>query len=148
MNELDVHCKCIRCREYGHRSRDGWPIAEPVLTRADYRACGGGEIFLSYEDAGETLFGLLRLRVDAGLASIRELHVFGSEVSLGQKQERAAQHQGLGVRLLQEAERIALEEFHARSLSILSGVGAREYYRQLGYRQVGAYMVKEPACSS
>ena len=67
---------------------------------------------------------------------------------MGQKQERAAQHQGLGVRLLQEAEKIALEEFHARSLSILSGVGAREYYRQLGYRQVGAYMVKEPAPSS
>jgi len=148
MNELGVHCKCIRCREYGHRFRDGWSITEPVLTRVDYRACGGREIFLSYEDAGETLFGLLRLRVDAGLVSIRELHVFGSEVSLGQKQERTAQHQGLGVQLLQEAEKIASEEFHARSLSILSGVGAREYYRQLGYRQVGAYMVKEFARSS
>jgi elongator complex protein 3 len=148
MNELGVHCKCIRCREYGHRFRDGWPITEPVLTRMDYQACGAKEIFLSYEDAGETLLGLLRLRVNAGLASVRELHVFGSEVSLGQKQEHAAQHQGLGLRLLQEAERVALEEFHLRSLSILSGVGAREYYRQLGYRRVGAYMVKDPVPSS
>jgi elongator complex protein 3 len=45
--------------------------------------------------------------------------------------------------LLREAERIARGEFKAARLSVLSGVGAREYYRSFGYGLEGAYMVKE-----
>jgi elongator complex protein 3 len=45
--------------------------------------------------------------------------------------------------LLREAERIAGEEFKADRLSVLSGVGAREYYRSLGYALKGAYMVRD-----
>jgi len=74
---------------------------------------------------------------------VRELHVFGSEVPLGEKREQAAQHRGLGAELLQEAERIATEEFQVGKLEVLSGVGARDYYRSLGYSLEGAYMVKE-----
>jgi len=138
-----LRCSCIRCREYGHRLRDGWAIGEPWLTRMDYEALGGEEVFLSYEDDNETLFGLLRLRVNGGKAIVRELHIFGPEVPLGGKLEQAAQHHGLGEKLLREAERIAGEEFKANRLSVLSGVGAREYYRSLGYSLEGAYMVKE-----
>ena len=126
-------------------------IGEPKLTRLDYEASEGKEIFLSYEDANETLFGLLRLRINCGFpaapnadsAFIRELHVFGSEVPLGEKREQAAQHRGLGAELLREAERIASEEFHITRLYVLSGVGARDYYRSFGYHLAGAYMVKE-----
>jgi len=151
MDDLDVHCKCIRCREYGHRLRDGWVIGKPKLTRLDYEASEGKETFLSYEDANETLFGLLRLRINyrsqavsnADSAFIRELHVFGSEVPLGEKREQAPQHRGLGAELLREAERIAREEFHASKLNTLSGVGARDYYRPFDYHLAGAYMVKE-----
>jgi elongator complex protein 3 len=49
----------------------------------------------------------------------------------------------LGEKLLWEAERIAVEEFRADRLSVLSGIGAREYYRSLGYELEGVYMVKE-----
>ena len=143
MNELGVECRCIRCREYGHRLRDGWSVGTPHLTRLDYEAYGGKEVFLSYEDANETLFGLLRLGMNTAKASVRELHVFGPEVPLGERQDAAAQHWGLGAKLLREAERIANEEFHFTSLEILSGVGAREYYRLFGYSLEGAYMVKE-----
>jgi len=143
MNELGIYCNCIRCREYGHRLRDGWVITEPGLTRLDYEASAGKEIFLSYEDANETLFGLLRLRVNTKSAFIRELHIFGSEVPLGEKREQAPQHHRLGTELLQQAERIAREEFQASKLSILSGVGARDYYRSFGYHLEGAYMVKK-----
>jgi elongator complex protein 3 len=142
MNEMGIECKCTRCREYGHRLRDGWEIGEPLLTRLDYETYGGQEIFLSYEDENETLFGLLRLRVTGSMALIRELHVFGSEVPLGKRQEQAAQHRGLGEKLLRKAEKIAREEFHAGKLSILSGIGARDYYRPFGYHLEGAYMVK------
>ena len=143
MHQEGVHCSCIRCREYGHRRRDGWLIGGPCLTRLEYETLGGREILLAYEDDNETLFGLLRLRVNQEQAIVRELHVFGPEVPLGARLEQGAQHHGLGEGLLQEAERIAKEEFDTNTLAVLSGVGAREYYRSLAYRLKGAYMVKE-----
>jgi elongator complex protein 3 len=143
MNGLGIQCSCIRCREYGHRLRDGWSVDEPHLARLDYRTCGGREVFLSYEDAHETLFGLLRLRINTAKAFVRELHVFGPEVPLGERQDMAAQHWGLGAKLLRQAEQIASEEFRITRLEILSGVGAREYYRSFGYGLEGDYMVKE-----
>jgi elongator complex protein 3 len=143
MEQAGVHCRCIRCREYGHRRRDGWSIGDPCLTRLDYETTGGREVFLSYEDENETLFGLLRLRMNQEEAIVRELHVFGPEVPLGERVEQAAQHHGLGEKLLREAEGIAGNECKIDRLSVLSGVGARSYYRSLGYTLKGAYMVKE-----
>jgi len=149
-------CQCIRCREYGHRSRDGWEIGEPKLVRMDYEASGGREIFLSFADERGTLFGLLRLRIQdkpvpvlggeyvGNLAIIRELHIFGPEVPLAEQRPEAAQHKGIGKALLREAERIAGQDFQARQMLVLSGVGAREYYRtEFGYRSLGEYMVRE-----
>jgi elongator complex protein 3 len=149
-----IECHCIRCREYGHRARAGRDIGEPRLARLDYAAVGGREIFLSYEDAGGTLFGLLRLRVQSqpptgqtgeGMTGlVRELHVFGPEVPLNEQRTRAPQHRGLGRSLLREAENIARDEFGVKRMFILSGTGAREYYRAgLGYVSSGDYMVKE-----
>jgi elongator complex protein 3 len=150
MEEIGVRCKCIRCREYGHRLRGGCRIGEPHLRRFDYGASGGKEVFLSFEDDGGTIFGLLRMRVgslavgNGDLAMVRELHVFGSEVPLGEQQSGAAQHRGLGGELLKEAEKIARDEFRARKVAIISGVGAREYFRYAcGYELDGVYMVKE-----
>ena len=155
MKREGVECKCIRCREYGHRLQDGWEIGEPHLARTDYEASGGREIFLSFEDENETLFSLLRMRIqskpipalsqelDGNLALIRELHVFGPEVPLSQQKPEAAQHKGLGKALLQEAERIAADEFQATQMVVLSGTGAKEYYRtEFGYSSLGAYMIK------
>ena len=150
MKEIGVRCNCIRCREQGHRLRDGWKVGEPHLKRLDYEASGGKEVFLSFEDENETIFGLLRMRlgssaVEVGdVAMVRELHVFGSEVPLGEKQAGAAQHRGLGGELLKEAERIARDEFQAHKIAVISGVGAREYFRsEFGYELDGSYMVKE-----
>jgi elongator complex protein 3 len=148
MKRKGLECRCIRCREYGHRAREGRETGEPLLTRMDYEASGGREIFLSFEDEAETLFGLLRLRIQPGgegnMAVIRELHVYGPEVPLAEQKEEAAQHRGLGKALLLEAERIAFKEFAIAQMTILSGIGAREYYRsEFGYSLRGAYMVKE-----
>ena len=150
MKRGGIECQCIRCREYGHRARDGWEIGEPRMVRMDYEAAGGKEIFLSFEDEAETLFGLLRMRVQSqsedgeNSAVIRELHIYGPEVPLCEQKEEAAQHKGLGKALLREAERIASEEFKVPKMTILSGVGAREYYRtEFGYGLEGDYMVRD-----
>jgi len=155
MGEMGIECKCIRCREYGHRARGGWEIGELRMVRMDYEASGGREILISFEDEKETLFGLLRLRIQANpikalkleangnLAIIRELHIYGPEVPLTEHREGAAQHKGLGKELLREAERIAGQEFQAQHMVILSGVGAKEYYRsEFGYHSQADYMVK------
>ena len=156
MRQQGIECHCTRCREYGHRTRLGYDIGEPNLKRLDYSAAGGKEIFLSFEDDAETLFGLLRLRIQSRPvptlgegkkgkeAIIRELHIFGPEVPLSSKKENSAQHKGFGKALLRNAERIAKEEFKAERMVILSGTGAKEYYRaEFGYRNQGDYMVKD-----
>jgi len=155
MYEHDIECRCIRCREFGLRVRDGGGTGVPALRRLDYDASGGKEVFLSFEDEGGTLFGLLRLRLQAEAvpalgerghgptAIIRELHVYGPELPLRVQGSSAAQHRGLGKALLREAERIAREEFSAEELLVLSGVGAREYYRhEFGYEPSGDYMAR------
>jgi elongator complex protein 3 len=155
MEQQGIECKCIRCREYGHRAQDGWEIGKPQMVRMDYEASGSQEIFLSFEDENETLFGLLRMRIQSrpiarmgwenkgNLALIRELHIYGPEVPLSQQKEGAAQHKGLGKALLKEAERIAAREFQVEQMVVLSGVGAKEYYRsEFGYSSQGDYMVK------
>ena len=154
MKQQAIECKCIRCREYGHRAQNGWEIGEPRIVRMDYEASGSKEIFLSFEDEKETLFGLLRMRIQSksiarlgaeirgNLALIRELHIYGPEVSLKHRNPTAVQHKGLGKALLKEAERIAGEEFHAPMMTVLSGIGAKEYYRESGYSSQEDYMVK------
>lgn len=78
------------------------------------------------------------------MAMVREIHVFGSEVPLGAQAADAAQHKGLGSKLLKEAERISKTEFKAQKIAIISGVGARDYFQsEFGYKLEGTYMVKE-----
>ena len=158
MAEQGIECQCIRCREYGHRVQNHCRIGEPHLVRMDYDASGGKEIFLTFEDVGGTLFGLLRMRVQPKSAAggdtiegqhgciIRELHVYGPELPLSMREPGAVQHKGFGKALLSEAERIARHEFEANSLAILSGVGAREYYRkEFACTLQNGYMVKRLA---
>jgi elongator complex protein 3 len=155
MRQDAIKCRCIRCREYGHRALAGWEIGEPHLVRMDYVAAAGKEVFLSFEDDNETLFGLLRLRIQSraipalgqgingNQALIRELHIFGPEVPLNEQRTQAAQHKGLGKALMREAEQIASDEFDADNMVILSGTGAKEYYRtEFGYISQGDYLVK------
>jgi len=154
--EEGVRCNCIRCREIGYRiMKEGIePELESVrLNRIDYDASGGKEIFLSFDEMKhDALVGFLRLRILSekthrkeleGAAGVRELHVYGEMLPVGEKRVREFQHMGFGEKLLEEAERIAREEFNCRKLAVISGVGVREYYFKLGYRRDGVYVSKE-----
>ena len=147
-------CKCIRCREVGFASTDG-EVLLPVLKRRDYEAGDGTETFLSFESEDEkVLFALLRLRKPSGekfsqfgsvlhdAALIREVHSYGSEVSVGGVAGRG-QHRGLGKKLLLEAEHIARDEWGMKKITIIAGVGTREYYRKFGYELRSTYMTKK-----
>jgi elongator complex protein 3 len=146
-------CDCIRCREVGMNEAEAESVELDVLT---YEAAGGTEHFISFEDpAKDLLVGFLRLRFPGetrrreleNAALVRELHVYGGEVGLdgageaGTTEGQAAfQHRGFGRRLMAQAESMAAEAGYDR-LAVISGIGAREYYREkLGYVQDGPYV--------
>jgi len=135
------HCQCIRCREV----RSGYEIKEKiVLDRINYDASGGKEIFLQYVSPDKNkLFALLRLRITSrGAATIREVHTYGKVTKINEKDKKSPQHIGLGKKLIAEAEKIAKKEFGAKEISVISGIGVRNYYRKLGYRLKDTYMIK------
>ena len=145
-------CKCIRCREAG-LSRKNTPSELLKLDREEYDSSGGREIFISFEDKDETIYGFLRLRKPSELTHrdeittnsciVRELHVFGKSVKIGEHEENSIQHSGLGRKLMDEAEKISKESFDAKKLLVISAVGTREYYKKLGYSLDGPYMSKQ-----
>lgn len=123
------------------------------VMRKEYDAVGGREIFLSAEDPeNDVLMGFLRLRmpsnavhrpeIDVYTSLVRELHVYGPMIPLGEREDDAGQHRGYGEELLKEAEKIAREEYEVKKMVINSGIGVREYYRKFGYRKEGPYMSK------
>jgi elongator complex protein 3 len=156
LKELGVKCKCIRCREAGLQKLKNYDQQELVLNRIDYFASGGKEVFLSVESKDKNLlFGFLRLRNiiyshrkelhdnEKNSAIIRELHIYGQVVDVGQKNNSLSfQHNGLGLHLMEEAEKISKEEFQVDTLSVISAIGTRAYYKKLGYNQNGPYVTK------
>ncbi|XP_037668986.1 elongator complex protein 3 isoform X2 [Choloepus didactylus] len=154
MKDLGIQCRDVRTREVGiqeihHKVRP----YQVELVRRDYVANGGWETFLSYEDPDQDiLIGLLRLRkcseetfrfeLGGGVSIVRELHVYGSVVPVNSRDPTKFQHQGFGMLLMEEAERIAREEHGSGKIAVISGVGTRNYYRKIGYRLQGPYMVK------
>ena len=84
-------------------------------------------------------------RNDGVLAFIRELHTYGQLVSINNEQltinKKDVQHTGLGKKLMIEAEKITRKN-KFKKLAVIAGVGVRGYYRKLGYRKEGTYMVK------
>jgi len=145
-------CKCIRCREAG-LSRKNTPSELLKLGKEEYDSSNGREAFISFDDEDETIYGFLRLRKPSELAHrdeitpnsciVRELHVFGKSIKIGEHEENSIQHSGLGRKLMDEAEKISKESFDAKKLLVISAVGTREYYKKLGYSLDGPYMSKQ-----
>lgn len=146
-------CNCIRCREVGLNGIRAMGSESFEMRRMDYSASRGREAFLSWEDDAGHIAGFLRLRIPSDLAHrkevrgqdsalIRELRVYGRELDFGERDGDQWQHRGIGRRLMDEAERLALEEFGRGKAVVISAVGTRGYYRRLGYHLEGPYMVK------
>lgn len=159
MKQKGSRCRCIRCREVG---QVGYKLglkpdpADIKLVAERYSASEGEELFLSFEDVRQDiLIALLRLREPSAKAHrpeaktkrsmlVRELHVYGPLVQVGGQPKLGEwQHRGWGEKLMREAERISCEEFDARQVIVLAGIGTRNYYRRFGYGREGPYMVKK-----
>lgn len=142
-------CRCIRCREAGHNYLKGREPEDISLVVEEYEASGGREFFVSFEDVKkDILIGFSRLRMPSdkahrpemtGSAVIRELRTLSQQVPISEKRDNSLQHRGYGERLIEKCKDIASENGRERLL-VTSGVGAREYYRKMGFERVGPYM--------
>lgn len=144
-------CQCIRCREVRGQAVEA---ATLQLRDETYQAGAAEERFISFVTPDDRLAGFLRLSlpgVDApeaglvdlhGAALIREVHVYGQSLPVGGEQHGAAQHAGLGTRLLAQAEKIAASAGFSR-LAVISAVGTRQYYLERGFKRGELYLVRE-----
>lgn len=91
-------------------------------------------------------------------ALIREVHTYGkvipckenqkyyenSNILFQQNESSRPQHKGFGKKLIEHAEQIAMSKGY-KKIAVIAGVGAREYYRKLGYltdSEIGHYQIK------
>ncbi|MGM0510289.1 MAG: tRNA uridine(34) 5-carboxymethylaminomethyl modification radical SAM/GNAT enzyme Elp3 [Thermoplasmatota archaeon] len=140
MHEKGLSCDCIRCREVGHSEEDV-DRSNIGLTKIEYEASGGIEHFLELGENG-IIVGYARLRTsDEHIPILRELKVVGNMTPVSETgQKNGFQHTGFGRSLVKECEQISRQ--FDDSLKVISGIGAREYYRKLGYKLDEPYMVK------
>ncbi len=144
-------CHCIRCREVKTHQVDADRL---VLRDLVYHPALAEEHFLSFNTPEDRLAGYLRLSLPAahapkldmpeldGAALIREVHVYGQSLAVGTEKSGAAQHIGLGTRLLQEAEKVSRDRGYQR-LAVIAAIGTRLYYENRGFRRGDYYMVKD-----
>jgi elongator complex protein 3 len=125
-----------------------------LLYQTDYAE----EHFISWvtpEDSehGSRLAGFLRLSLPGpdspetgiadlhGAALIREVHVYGQSLQVGEEKLGAAQHAGLGTRLLEKADQIARDRGFVK-MAVISAIGTRLYYLNRGFERGDLYLVK------
>ena len=150
MKRRGTKCQCVRCREVKGKS-----VSTEALQLDDlvYQAGAGEEHFISYVTPDDKLAGFVRLSLPGkdtpqtgvsdldGAALIREVHVYGQSLPVGAEKKGAAQHAGLGTRLLEEAERIAVARGFKR-MAVISAVGTRGYYLRRGFERGELYLTK------
>lgn len=150
MRRRGTRCECVRCHEVRNQKIEGGLLEAHDLI---YQVGKTEEHFLSYTTPDDKLAGFLRLSLpgadapQTGIADlhqaaiIREVHVYGQSLQVGETARGAAQHAGLGQRLIRRAERIARSHGFQR-LAVISAVGTREYYLRRGFENGELYLVK------
>jgi elongator complex protein 3 len=139
----------IRAREVRFRQVQAEQL---TLDEQVYASSWGEEIFLQYITPDRGIAGFLRLSLPdhdnppltdelAGAAVIREVHVYGQSLEIGESSGGRAQHLGLGKQLIERAAEIAQERGFGR-LAVISAIGTREYYRKRGFEDGVLYQVR------
>lgn len=156
----NIKCGCIRCREIKGNIKQ--PGNSYNFNQDKYISSDGNEIFISCNTTCDKqyLLGFLRLRLPNKITNkcsypllkkssfIRELHVYGPLIDniYNFRRDNASQHIGIGSQLIKIAEKIALQNNY-QYISIIAGVGTRNYYAKRGYNltniENGEMMIKQ-----
>ncbi len=139
IKSMDIRDREIRDKE----------VNEVIYSVMEYEASEGREFFIEAHTKEDKLLGFCRLRfpgkmmreeITPATGLIRELHVYGPALAVGDKKVKT-QHKGIGRRLLEMAEEICVKNKKDKVI-IISGIGVREYYKKRGYEKEGPYMAK------
>ena len=150
MKANNTVCRCIRCREIR-----GQKVRPEDLSLNDFRyhAAYADEHFLQYVTENDKLAGYLRLSIPdhpeaapidelKGCALIREVHIYGQSLPVGAEQTGAAQHIGLGSKLIEEACRLAAEIGFSH-IAVIAAIGTRQYYESRGFERGEYYLIRK-----
>jgi elongator complex protein 3 len=144
-----------RCRDIrGREIRDThFDPAELRLQEHVYETSIGSEVFLEFVTPEDRLVAFLRLSLPSeplsvpelrSSALIREVHVYGGSLGLGRRASGRAQHLGLGKRLIERACELS-RDVKLLDLAVISAVGTRAYYRELGFTDGALYQHRDLA---
>ena len=139
----------IRTREIRHNDVGRDALA---LDELWYASAVSDEVFLQYITPQRRIAGFLRLALlkrDVpplheelrDCAIIREVHVYGQSLGIGETSDGKAQHVGLGKQLIERAVAIAQAHGYTR-LAVISAIGTREYYRKRGFSDGELYQIR------
>jgi ELP3 family radical SAM enzyme/protein acetyltransferase len=172
MKTRGIFCPCIRCREVkGNTSMiDNSQIVVRKYNSSDgieyfISVESGNGYKYNYKDGKwydewnlekpGIIYGFLRLRIcnnndnnyfneikNSGL--IRELHVYGQVVSKNSSENHIneTQNKGFGKMLMNKAENIVMDHM-CRKITVISGIGVKNYYKSIGYKDINTYMIKQ-----
>lgn len=125
--------------------------SELELKSTVYKTTNSTEYFLEYVNKEDKIVGFLRLSLPKkennikelrDSAIIREVHVYGESLNLGETDMGKPQHLGIGSNLIKKAESITLENGF-KKISVISSIGTREYYSKRGYKLGNLYQKKK-----
>ena len=162
LKKRNLFCMDIRNREVKKRDIDP---DSAILKIRKYDSSEGDEYFITFETPDEkVLFGFLRLRLSKNsgyklyddeyifpelknCAMIRELHVYGQVKKVSEKKTdkdvfNTVQHVGFGRRLVEKAIEIARENNYNK-ISVISGIGVKNYYRKFGFEDEEYFMTMD-----
>lgn len=143
-------CQCIRCREIKSKNIIMSDVELEILS---YETSVSTEYFISFKTIKDDfIVGFLRLMIPLvelshnhfieelqNKAIIREVHIYGQVVGIGDQKIGKSQHLGLGSLLISKAKEIAREN-HFDNISVISAIGTQNYYSKKGFTISGLYM--------
>jgi elongator complex protein 3 len=145
-SSIDIRAREIRGETFSE--------ADIEFKVTDYTTSVSNEKFLQFivnKNDKEKILAFLRLSLPTveqgidelkGSAMIREIHVYGSAVTIGERTQGKVQHLGLGTQLIEKAVHFAKEAGY-KKLNVISAIGTKEYYRKKGFTDGDLYQYKE-----
>ncbi|MBK7456428.1 MAG: hypothetical protein IPJ46_22720 [Anaerolineales bacterium] len=140
---------CVRCRRVRGKTVEGDPLrlndltyqagsAENISFHSSHRKMGPPG-FIRFVTACQKCDSDRQSDLD-NAALIREVHVRTINPKSALEKTGAAQHTGLGTRLLEEAENaLARKKGFSRIKAVISAIGTRQYYMDRGFERGGEY---------
>ncbi len=153
LNDEDIHCDCIRCRELGHKDNiNDYSVDDFDIYVENYQAVGGEEFFLSLETRDRSVLGgYLRLRFPSSNAHrfeigeksalLREVRTYDTLLKT-KKEYNILNEDSFNSRLIKHAEDIMIDN-GKNEIITKCGIGEYNYYEKIGYKTKGNYLQKK-----